>query len=396
MEKMKYLDDLLFELRNFEKYELNYPKKNNKNEYGFEELVKKIMNKELIKNVDNILITLYNYLSYSNIKDKELLLENKINSREFLSTYMINFNHSEILDNNTGLKEELIYKTKLVLESFENIRNFFNNNKHLDTSFNDLCYSFCYNCYKFKLHFTYFKSKDKKDLLNVLLQSHFELKMTLEMLNKKKEENKLKEGEEEWILHIPNHIEKVESKIKQLEPNNYQELIDNFVPLTSDNQSHQDLLKVAQKAYFDVLREEMNSNNFKKFYVALEEIKDILKSFTPSRNDLLNELDESLDNNLIKTILNDDINNLYSLKDLLFYIIGKISSLESPLEDKDTELWTNNLEDEFNKYNELEFNDINMKQNFLIDIYLHFIEKSHQKMNKILVSLQNLGKQDHL
>ena len=140
----------------------------------------------------------------------------------------------------------------------------------------------------------------------------------------------------------------------------------------------------------------MNSNNFKKFYVALEEIKDILKSFTPSRNDLLNELDESLDNNLIKTILNDDINNLYLLKDLLFYIIGKISSLESPLEDKDTELWTNNLEDEFNKYNELEFNDINMKQNFLIDIYLHFIEKSHQKMNKILVSLQNLGKQDHL
>lgn len=396
MEKMKYLDDLLFELRNFEKYELNYPKKNNKNEYGFEELVKKIMNKELIKNIDNILITLYNYLSYSNIKDKELLLENKINSREFLSTYMINFNHSEILDNNTGLKEELIYKTKLVLESFENIRNFFNNNKHLDTSFNDLCYSFCYNCYKFKLHFTYFKSKDKKDLLNVLLQSHFELKMTLEMLNKKKEENKLKEGEEEWILHIPNHIEKVESKIKQLEPNNYQELIDNFVPLTSDNQSHQDLLKVAQKAYFDVLREEMNSNNFKKFYVALQEIKDILKSFTPSRNDLLNELDESLDNNLIKTILNDDINNLYLLKDLLFYIIGKISSLESPLEDKDTELWTNNLEDEFNKYDELEFNDINMKQNFLIDIYLHFIEKSHQKMNKILVSLQNLGKQDHL
>ena len=396
MEKMKYLDDLLFELRNFEKYELNYPKKNNKNEYGFEELVKKIMNKELIKNVDNVLITLYNYLSYSNIKDKELLLENKINSREFLSTYMINFNHSEILDNNTGLKEELIYKTKLVLESFENIRNFFNNNKHLDTSFNDICYSFCYNCYKFKLHFTYFKSKDKKDLLNVLLQSHFELKMTLEMLNKKKEENKLKEGEEEWILHIPNHIEKVESKIKQLEPNNYQELIENFVPLTSENQSQQDLLKVAQKAYFDVLREEMNSNNFKKFYVALEEIKDILKSFTPSRNDLLNELDESLDNNLIKTILNDDINNLYLLKDLLFYIIGKISSLESPLEDKDTELWTNNLEDEFNKYNELEFNDINMKQNFLIDIYLHFIEKSHQKMNKILVSLQNLGKQDHL
>ena len=393
---MKYLDDLLFELRNFEKYELNYPKKNNKNEYGFEELVKKIMNKELIKNVDNVLITLYNYLSYSNIKDKELLLENKINSREFLSTYMINFNHSEILDNNTGLKEELIYKTKLVLESFENIRNFFNNNKHLDTSFNDICYSFCYNCYKFKLHFTYFKSKDKKDLLNVLLQSHFELKMTLEMLNKKKEENKLKEGEEEWILHIPNHIEKVESKIKQLEPNNYQELIENFVPLTSENQSQQDLLKVAQKAYFDVLREEMNSNNFKKFYVALEEIKDILKSFTPSRNDLLNELDESLDNNLIKTILNDDINNLYLLKDLLFYIIGKISSLESPLEDKDTELWTNNLEDEFNKYNELEFNDINMKQNFLIDIYLHFIEKSHQKMNKILVSLQNLGKQDHL
>ena len=393
---MKYLDDLLFELRNFEKYELNYPKKNNKNEYGFEELVKKIMNKELIKNVDNVLITLYNYLSYSNIKDKELLLENKINSREFLSTYMINFNHSEILDNNTGLKEELIYKTKLVLESFENIINFFNNNKHLDTSFNDICYSFCYNCYKFKLHFTYFKSKNKKDLLNVLLQSHFELKMTLEMLNKKKKEKKLKEGEEEWILHIPNHIEKVESKIKQLEPNNYQELIENFVPLTSENQSQQDLLKVAQKAYFDVLREEMNSNNFKKFYVALEEIKDILKSFTPSRNDLLNELDESLDNNLIKTILNDDINNLYLLKDLLFYIIGKISSLESPLEDKDTELWTNNLEDEFNKYNELEFNDINMKQNFLIDIYLHFIEKSHQKMNKILVSLQNLGKQDHL
>ena len=396
MEKMKYLDDLQFELNKFEKFELNYPKNNNKTEYLFDELVKKLMNKELINNVNNFFESLYNYLDYSNIKDKEILLDNKINSREFLSSYMINFNHSEILDNNTGLKEELIYKTKLVLESFENIRKFFNNNQKYDKSFNELCYSLCYNCYKYKLHFNYFKSKDKKDLLNVLLQSQFELKMTLDMLNKKKEENKLKDGEEEWILHIPNHIEKVESKIKQLEPNNYQELIENFVPLMAENQSQQDLLKVAQKAYFDVLREEMNSNNFKKFYVAIQEIKEILKSFTPSRNDLLNELNETLDNNLIKSVLNDDINNLYTLKDLLFYIIGKISSLESPLEDKDTEIWTNNLEEEFKKYNSLEFNDINMKQNFLIDIYLHFIEKSHQKMNKILVSLQNIGKQDYL
>ena len=391
MEKMNYLDDLLLFVKKFEKFELNYPKNSNKIDYNFEKLVTKLMNKDMIKLMDNLLNTVYNYLSYCNISDKDLLLENRINSREFLSSYMINFNHEEVLDNNTGLKEELIYKTKTVLESFENIRKFFNNNKHLDSSFDDLCYSFCYNCYKFKLHFTYFKSKDKKDLLNVLLQSQFELKMTLDMLIKKKEDNKLKDGEEEWLEHIPHHIEKVVDKIKKLEPNNFQDLIDNFVPIMAEDQSQQDLLKVAQKAYFDVLREEMNSNNFKKFYVAIQEIKNMLKSFTPSRNDLLNELDESLDNSLIKSVLDDNINNLINLKDLLFYIVGKISSLESPLEDRDTELWTQNLKEEFNNYE-----NIDDKNNYLINIFLNFIEKSHQKMNKILTSLQNIGKQENL
>lgn len=391
MEKMNYLDDLLLFVKKFEKFELNYPKNSNKIDYNFEKLVTKLMDKNLNKLIEKFLGTIYNHLGTCNFNDKDLLLENRISSREFLSSYMINFNHEEILDNNTGLKEELIYKTKTVLESFENIRIFFNNNQHRDASFDNLCYSFCYNSYKFKLHFTYFKSKDKKDLLNVLLQSQFELKMTLDMLIKKKEENKLKDGEEEWLEHIPHHIEKVIEKIKQLEPNNFQDLIDNFAPIMAEDQSQQDLLKVAQKAYFDVLREEMNSNNFKKFYVAIQEIKGMLKSFTPSRNDLLSELDESLDNNLIKSVLDDDITNLINLKDLLFYIVGKISSLESPLEDRDTELWTKNLEEEFNKYE-----NIDDKNNFLITLFLNFIEKSHQKMNKILNSLQNIGKQERL
>ena len=77
MEKMKYLDDLQFELNKFEKFELNYPKNTNKTEYLFDELVKKLMNKELINNINNVLESLYNYLDYSNIKDKELLLERK-------------------------------------------------------------------------------------------------------------------------------------------------------------------------------------------------------------------------------------------------------------------------------------------------------------------------------
>ena len=37
--------------------------------------------------------------------------------------------------------------------------------------------------------------------------------------------DKLKDGEEVWIEHIPNHIEKVLEKIRKLEPNNYEKLI---------------------------------------------------------------------------------------------------------------------------------------------------------------------------
>ena len=69
------------------------------------------------------------------------------------------------------------------------------------------------NAYKFKLNFDFYIKKDKKDLLQILLQSHFELKQTLEVLTNKQNENKLSEENKEWLEHIPHQIEKVEDKI---------------------------------------------------------------------------------------------------------------------------------------------------------------------------------------
>ena len=392
------LENLQNEFNKFNSYNLRFPKENNKKDYNFDVLSNLLVNKDFNKTTFNILDNMYKY--YGNNKHSSLqVLSEKINTRVFLTSYMVNFNFDEIINEKNQITLNLEEKASLLLKNYSKLSNYLTNydlnnldNAVLDKFIEDTLI----NAYKFKLNFDFYIKKDKKDLIQILLQSHFELKQTLEVLNNKQNENKLSEENKEWLEHIPHQIEKVEDKIAKLEPQHYQELIDNFQPITASKETQQDMLKVAQKAYFDVLREEVlktNPPNYKKFIVLFCELKDIMKSFIPNRKDLHESLDENINNELLNELLDNSRENLIELRHLCFYIIDNIHKLESQLEDEDTKMWINSLEENFENLRNFETNNY---YTALLEIYIVFFQKSHQKLDKIRSSLVRLSEKDTL
>ena len=389
------LENLKKDFSIFNSFDLKYPKKDNKKDYNFDTLSKLLVNKDFNRVTNNILNNIYQYYDLNKCKSLQILNE-KINTRVFLTSYMINFNFEDIISEKNQLTLDLEEKSNLVLINFSKLNKYLSNND-LQNIDNIIISKFVedtlINIYKFKLNFDFYIKKDKKDLLQILLQSHFELKQTLDMLSNK--EN-LSEENKKWLEHIPHQIQKIEEKIKKLEPMNFQNLINNFQPLMASKESQEDMLKVAQKAYFDVLREEVlkiQPPNYKKFVVLFCELKDIIKTFIPNRKDIHNELDENINKELLDELLDNKLENLIEFRHLCFYIIENISKLESQLEDEDTKLWINKLEKDFKSLDNFETNNY---YNALLEIYISFIQKSHQKLDKIKNALIRLSKKDNL
>jgi hypothetical protein len=395
MNNKNLLENLRKDFSIFNSFNLKYPKDNNNKDYNFDVLSKLLVNRDFNKVSHNLLNNMYKYYNCNENKSIQVLNE-RINTRVFLTIYMINFNFDDIISERNKLTLDLEEKSNLVLINFSKLNKYLSNNEleKIDIAIvNKFMEDTLVNIYKFKINFDFYIKKDKKDLLQILLQSHFELKQTLEMLSKK--EN-LSEENKKWLENIPHQIKKVEEKIEKLDPENCKNLIENFQPLMASNESQEDLLKVAQKAYFDILREEILKNkpsNYKKFVVLFCELKDIIKSFIPNRKDIHNELDENINKELLDDLLNNEIQNMINLKDLCFYIIENISKLESQLEDEDTKLWINRLEKDFKNLDNFETNNY---YNALLEIYISFIQKSHQKLDRIKNALQRLSKKEIL
>jgi len=310
---------------------IEYPKTSN--EHNFDYLLKQINDLNTINLVGKIL---YNIKIITNTEGMDY-----ITPKEFLASYMISNNPDEIFNKIDTQEKELINTSNSMLSLFQQIISglSISNNNHNNQV---LIISELANRMKtFQIQFKAFREQDKEVLISVLLQSYYELSETHKVLDGKLRDGKASETEVAWHTAIPHQLGKVMEKICALDPQNGKQRIDNYVPPIADVQSAQEVMKIAQKAYMDVLKEQLNSEpkNYTMFFKCFDEIKMKLKGLTPNRPDLHKIMDEVIDVEFVGQMIS---NNAYSLDEyhkLVHFIIDKIETLQAPSEDEDTRLW---------------------------------------------------------
>lgn len=208
----------------------------------FEDITRTLMNKEIIDKGKKIL--------------EKLDCKNYLNSRDLLSTFLINKYPRDVIGDKT-------------IESNKNLIDFVN--KILTKDYND-DNEFKMDIVKYSYYFKTWKNEDIEILKNQLFNEYHQL--TIDMLNCEEDEEDKKciyEETQKKILECASQIggEEFVNKIQDYSP---------VVINTKDLQNEYD------KAYNDVFLQEFKEKKYEKFSGLLEFSKNIFKTLRPKEN----------------------------------------------------------------------------------------------------------------
>ena len=96
-----------------------------------------------------------------------------------------------------------------------------------------------------------------------------------------------------------------------------------------------------KKAFWDLLKNDLNKEpqQFDHLIILIEEIREIIKSFTPNRKDLATELDETLDDSFLKHLFIEKSLDPTHFFKLIMFLITKVKSYSAPYLDEDIQIW---------------------------------------------------------
>lgn len=222
--------------------EFNEIKELFKSKRKFEEITRSLMNKEIREKSDIII--------------KELDCENYLNSRDLLSTFLIN----KFPKDTVGDKS--IESNKNLLESVDKIvKKEYNSNDELKM-----------DIVKYSYYFKTWKSEDIEILKNQLFNEYHQL--TVDILN-------VEEDEEDKKMIFEETQKKILECAKQIGGDEFVEQIMNYSPVIINTE---DLQKEYDRAYNDVFLKEFEEKNFEKFSGLLEFAKIVFKTLKPREN----------------------------------------------------------------------------------------------------------------
>ena len=206
----------------------------------FEEITRALMNKEIIKKGENII--------------QELECEVYLNSRDLLSSFLINkYPRDTVGDNTIETNKDLInYASKLLEKRYKN-----NDELKMDIV-------------KYSYYFKTWKSEDVEILKNQLFNEYHQL--TVDIMNTDDEEKKyIFEETQKRILECS----------FQIGGDDFVNQIHDYSPVLINTQ---DLQTQYDKAYYDIFIEEFKEKKFEKLSGLLEFIKNIFKTLKPKEN----------------------------------------------------------------------------------------------------------------
>lgn len=318
-------------------------------ESDFEQCHKILKEKELIK-----LSKIFLYYLTDN---------NKYSPNKFLTCFLISKHYKEIFDNFDDQEKLLIEISSNLVKATNNLLNNMNKycTKGCDVSYN-LEYLRSENkeliefINKYYSYFDKWKKTDEIKLINNLIKAYWELEINIfhaenDNQHVKTETNTLENNKK--ILTIQKEQGEIINKIKQIGGEDGIQHFNNFVPVFFDEKYFNNLFKQItdnyHKAYWDILRQELENNDFNGVLKILKEIKTLFKNLLPNSNKFHIELDEYMDIDFIAQLINNNVFDKNNLDGIVSYIISNLKKLQSPSDDKDTENWEKEVKEILDK-----------------------------------------------
>lgn len=289
----------------------------------FDNLQKKIKNKDYITSINAFLSNLFKV--YYN--DKGI---NISTTRIFLSSYMMMNHIKEVSSNDT-------YAIKLsnnAIDMIMNLETLFNVDKKITLKdYNNFMNSFN----RYIEFFQVWKERDSLLIVRPSINSYLNIEMTIKHLENSDEEKET----EEKIKDLKRILKKLRTNIKIIAGEKGLSFLEKKqMPYFKDEEIFKDVEKVVRKAFWDVVKENFNEGKYDQMIILLNDIKTIILELVPSKKQ---ELDEVIDTELLTQMINTGLLNDQAINTYINYIIGHIESMQQPSEDTNTRIWKENI-----------------------------------------------------
>ncbi len=287
---------------------------------SFEDVIMKINSSETVK---------YTQTFLNELGHKKFSLKG---TKKLLSAYMVFSNPSDIFSVIQDPEEELIGAAEELIDILQELVHRVKNDVNHLGKMNEF-----YGKYEaFAKKFDEWKKKDVKMMKQVLSQAHLELKETKDLIvNSRIEEGReITPDEQIWTEEIEKQQQQLETAFKIVAGNNDIDQIESYAPDTSE--FREQIMEIAQTAYWESFREEIDSKNFSRVIKLLDEIRERLAKLTPNRPDLIQELAETLDTSYLAQLIDKEVLDGEQFMALVLFILDRIQSLEAPVENEST------------------------------------------------------------
>jgi len=303
-------------------------------ELTLNDLQRKITNPQYI---DNVCVLLNNV---SKVFNTDMGIDTKT-TKVFLSSYVMTNHVEEVTSNDhyaqklKGYAHDLLFNLDFLFEdrrvTMKEYNNYMNSlNRYLE-------------------FFDIWKRRDGLIMARPVISSYFEYDLLSKNINKVLEEEKLEDDVLNRLKEKRRDVARVKNKLMQniriLSGNAGLEYLQRGeLPMFNDEQIFSDVEKTVKQAFWDTVKENLGKDDSEQLLQLLGELKGIILETSPSK---AQELNENLDLDLLKQLIEAGALNTNSLKLYTNYIIGHIESMQQPSEDENTKMWKENLMNKF-------------------------------------------------
>uniref|UniRef100_A0A7S2R7Y4 Uncharacterized protein n=1 Tax=Mucochytrium quahogii TaxID=96639 RepID=A0A7S2R7Y4_9STRA len=145
------------------------------------------------------------------------------------------------------------------------------------------------------------------------------------------------------------------------------------------NQVEDKMKSIMKKAMWDMIEIDVKSQDYRKLKAVMYELKGRIANLTPSRKDLLQQLDEVLDIGLITQQLENQAPEQWNLHPFAQYVVGWIRNLESPGRNADTDAWMKSY-----------FQKLEAPDRDTFKLLRELFDYSHEKLDLIQIDTTNV------
>jgi len=309
---------------------------------------------KMIANKENITLIKQNLSEIIELEEKQ--------ARYFAAGFMFYYYSNQLIQN-----KELEYNQTFL----QHCQELCNSLKILSLNYNqENLDSFKQAFDKYCKGFVSWKEHDMFEMVQDLTKIYWELEMQIYSQKKMG-----KELSPEVSKIIKQKQQTVLEKIKKFGGKKGIEYFSNYTPVIfnqdSMNNIQNQIKENFDKAFWDLFEKNIEEKKYDQLLKAMIEIKLNLKSLVPNRADFHQQLDENMDIEFLKEMLQNDAVDGSYIYNMICYIVQKIKSLEAPADNQDTEKWKKSIDQLFTQRSPHH------------QILAKFFKKVYQKLEKI-------------